>query len=156
MPQYKTHLVHCGTQFILRYYQTECNKTGIDFSVGVRSNAIDFMEPADITALFGNALQNALEASVLSEDKVIELSINRLEPSENIVVVINNSCQKSPTMDADGNWLTTKADHGTHGIGMRSIRSVAAKYQGDFYSQYNEEKRRFELRMIFYHNKVAP
>jgi len=146
---------HPTLNIILRYYQEECRKLGIQFSVGIRSNTIDFMEPTDITALFGNALQNALEAAGPSEEKAIELSINRLSPSENVVVVISNSCAVPPEINANGGWLTTKENKEAHGIGLKSIQSVVAKYQGDFYSQYSSEQNRFELRMIFYSSKLT-
>lgn len=58
--------VHTGNEFldiILRNKAANAREKQIDFSAMVDFNGIDFMEPFDISTLFGNAIDNAIEAS---------------------------------------------------------------------------------------------
>ena len=48
---------------ILKDKAAKAREKQIDFSAMVAFNGIDFMEPLDISTIFGNAIDNAMEAS---------------------------------------------------------------------------------------------
>ena len=65
--------MHTGNEFldiILKDKAAKAREKQIDFSAMVDFNGIDFMEPLDISTIFGNAIDNAMEASEpLPEDR---------------------------------------------------------------------------------------
>lgn len=107
-----------------------CSSEGITLSVMADGAALGFMEPSDIYSLFGNALDNAIEAVRQLEDRerrVISLSVRR---SHNMVVVdVENPCERVPRFE-DGLPATTKEDMTNHGFGTRSMRLIAERYGG--------------------------
>lgn len=90
---------------------------------------LDFMAPTEIYSLFGNALDNAIEAVLpLAEDKrTISLFVKR---SHNMVSIhIENYFSGERTFIGDLP-VTTKADKEYHGYGMLSMKTVVEKYGG--------------------------
>lgn len=123
-----------------------CEKNHISFSYLVDGAKLSFMTSADIAALFGNALDNAIEKQFAeSEDKrFISLSVK--EKNGYIYVHIDNRCSISPEF-IDGMPQTTKQDKSHHGFGTKSISNIAAKYKGEVYMSVEDE--RFNLDILF-------
>lgn len=101
---------------------------GIDFHVKAEIQKPLPLEKTDICAVFGNALDNAVEyVSRLEQDmRYINLEA-RLGRGMFVLKVVN------PCMELiSGNELppTTKKDKGAHGLGLKSIRQIAEKYDG--------------------------
>ena len=44
--------------------------------------------------------------------------------------------QKEDVLEKNPGLLTTKEDRGHHGIGLSVVRSIAAKYQGNFQARW--------------------
>jgi hypothetical protein len=106
-----------------------CQKQKIKFSYIVDGKRLDFMDSLDVYSLFGNALDNAIEAlSDVSEDKRI-ITINIRERNSLLGIHIENYCPKTLTFK-DGLPTTTNADVEKHGFGTKSIRYVTNKYHG--------------------------
>ena len=107
-----------------------CRRKGIQLSYLVDGAGIDFMRPADIWSLLCNGLDNAIECETGVEDpekRIIFLSIGRREKM--LALHLENYCEKKVVFE-DGLPKTDKADKENHGIGVRSIRYIAAKYGG--------------------------
>lgn len=106
-----------------------CSNEDIAFTVMADGAALDFMEPSDVYALFGNMLDNAIEAVRKlreRERRAISLSVRR---SHSIVVVdVENPCDKPPRFE-DGLPVTTR-DRTIHGFGTRSMRTIVERYGG--------------------------
>ena len=51
---------------------------------------------------------------------------------------IKNS-KTNNTQEKDGQFKTDKKDKALHGIGLKSVRQIVEKYQGDIKIQYDEE-----------------
>ena len=120
---------------ILTEKRLMCSTEGIELSVVADGSALDFMVPADIYALFGNALDNAVEAvrSVADpEHRVITLLVQRRR--DMVSVNVENYRTGEPAFGADGLPRSTKADHANHGFGMRSMRSTAERYGGSLHA----------------------
>lgn len=94
-----------------------------------------FLDEVDLCALFGNVLDNALEAVARIDDasrRVINLRAVRrgrllVLHCENYVA----NAGAGLVMGADGLPRTSKADERDHGFGLRSIRLVVEKYHGN-------------------------
>jgi len=64
---------------ILARYGHQCLERHIAFHTDIRSGIIDFIADTDITSLFCNLLDNAIEAAGCSPDSFIEISVCKRE-----------------------------------------------------------------------------
>ena len=129
---------------ILSRYMQECFDKHIDFQVDVRSGILDFISDADMSALFCNVLDNAVEAAEIVPDSYIELSAVKRPNTAFVVITAVNSCRKSPFSPSDKTLLKThKKDSAQHGFGIKSIKRVVNKYHGDIQMYYNDESATF-------------
>ncbi len=102
------------------------------------------MEKQDICALFGNALDNALEAVQKAARAGTKNHPGEPPRQRNAGASGKNSCEPvSWEAGADGLPATTKRDRAEHGLGLRSIRKVAEKYSGSM--EIRRENGAFEL-----------
>lgn len=107
-----------------------CEQHGIRLSCMVDGSKLSVMSVSDICALFGNALENAIEAvSKLEnpEDRIISFQVRQNRGM--LVVTVDNYFTGDLTFREDLP-RTTKEDHAFHGYGLKSIRMVAEKYGG--------------------------
>ena len=106
-----------------------CKHNNINLSVIADGEKLGFMSDTDIYALFGNILDNAIEAVIKVEGgRSIGLSIK----SANSFLIINafNEFQGELKMSG-GLPQTTKKDAKHHGYGLKSIRYIVDKYHGE-------------------------
>ena len=112
-----------------------CSGEGIVLTVVADGAALGFMAPADIYALFGNALDNAIEAARAVADperRAISISVRRR--GNMVAVSVENCCAAEPRFSAEGLPLTTKTDTANHGFGVRSMRAIARRYGGSLHA----------------------
>lgn len=104
-----------------------------------------FMKPTDISILFGNALDNALESVeklAEVEKRLVHVSIARQKSFLRIRV---ENCYAGELHFTDGLPATGK-DARYHGYGMKSIRSIVEKYNGSLTIKAQDGW--FELRIL--------
>ena len=114
-----------------------CEQNGISFSCMIDGENFDFMDSGDLYCLFGNLIDNALEAVTKIKDvkkRIINLSAKR---KGNIVVIEENNYFAGKLEFADGLPLTTKDDKRYHGFGTRSLKIIARKYDGELIASTN-------------------
>lgn len=128
---------------ILARYGHQCLNRHIAFHTDIRSGIIDFIADTDITSLFCNLLDNAIEAAGGIPDSFIEISVCKREKTPFIVITVINSSRKNPFDEQNGKLATTKLNKRKHGFGIKSIRKTVAKYQGDMQMYYNQESLTF-------------
>ena len=107
-----------------------CEQNGINLSCMVDGEKLEFMETGDLYCLFGNLIDNALEAVREIEEKerrVINLTVK--EKGGCLLVQEENYFNGTRRFE-DGLPVTTKADTSSHGFGMRSLRMIVKKYGG--------------------------
>jgi len=124
---------------ILYRYMRQCDKKHIAFHADIRSKTTDFIANNDLTSLFCNLLENAMEAAEEISESFIEINTSRREKTSFIVITVINSCRKNPFSMKNGNLLTHKSDKHKHGFGIKSIRRVIEKYHGDMRMYYNDD-----------------
>lgn len=98
-------------------------------------NSISGINAYDLCNLLGNILDNAIEGTEnLSNGKFIEVVMDADEFKLNILV--SNSIE-TPVIETNKNLKTSKRGNGLHGLGIKTIRSLAEKYNGtaDFYEE---------------------
>ncbi len=127
---------------LCRYIQL-CRERNIDFRADVRSGLLAGVTYHDLTALFSNLLDNALEASSGMPGSYIELSVTRQENASLTVVSLINSCPDNPFSGKTGRLVSSKRDSLRHGYGIRSIERVVKAYHGEMQMYYEEERMEF-------------
>lgn len=123
-----------------------CEKNKISFSYLVDGEKLSFMSTADIAALFGNALDNAIERQLSEGEEKRFISLSVREQMGCIYLHMDNYCS-SPIEFVDGLPQTTKADKLHHGFGTKSITNIVNRYGGEIVMCVEDE--RFNLDIIF-------
>lgn len=109
-----------------------CSETEISLTFMGDGKILDFMSATDIYSMFGNILENAIEASEkidVAERKAVSLTV---EQKGDFVCVncINFINESLPAFDGGLPPTTKKSGAGFHGYGLKSIRNIAEKYGG--------------------------
>lgn len=134
---------HAFLNAILCRYKKQCLSLHISFLTDIRSGTVDFMADSDITSLFGNLLDNAVEACEGIPEAFIELTVQKREKTPFVVITMVNSCRKNPFSDHPAfqsqKLISAKSDKRKHGFGMKSIRKVISKYHGDMQMYYKDD-----------------
>lgn len=108
-----------------------CEARGIDVHCVIDGEKLSFIDPIDIYALFGNAIDNAIECVEKfqqKEQRFIDICV--AEKQHFLYIRISNPIETSPEYE-DGLPKTTKKNKQYHGIGLKSIRHIAEKYGGN-------------------------
>lgn len=135
---------------VLYHYQHECKEKKILFYTDIRSKTTTFLADYDVTSLFSNLLENAVEAAGKVSGSYIELSVTRRENAPFVVLTLINSCEADPFSRFDGRLISRKPDPGRHGFGIRSIRKVVERYNGDMRMYYDAEAAVFHTVLTLY------
>ena len=146
----KKSVTYCNHQLlnlITHRYFNLCSASGINLDVNIQNTNLSFMSEHDITSLFDNLLENALEAAKNSVNKQIYFSGN-LKLERFLVITIENSCD-TPPMFCAGRMISHKSDKRLHGIGQRSIKRVVEKYGGNITADYVSENKKFTVVITF-------
>ncbi|HBE98583.1 MAG TPA: hypothetical protein DDW18_00815 [Firmicutes bacterium] len=116
--------------FILAEKSLYCKNNGIKFSILADASALDKMNSNDIYSLFGNALDNAVEAvsNVKKENRTIIFNV--IPKGKFITIHIENYTNEDVVFH-DGLPITRK-DKDYHGYGIKSILRVIKKYDGTY------------------------
>ena len=101
------------------------------------------MQHHDLTALFCNLLDNAMEAAELIPDSYIEITVQKKEPSPFVVIVVINSCRCEPDYDNNHLPISRKPDRFRHGYGLKSIKKVVKRFHGDMQMYYDDHSATF-------------
>lgn len=128
---------------ILSRYNKNCQNQKISLRVDIRSGILNSLNYNDLTALFCNLLDNAVESAKKIPDSYIELSVTHNDDISCIVIAMINSCRTNPFCKKTGKLISTKKDSLSHGYGMKSVKKIAKKYDGDIKAYYDEDNLEF-------------
>lgn len=112
-------------------------ENGIKYQVQVEFPQHTNIRSADLCAILGNLLDNALEAVKqisVPEQRLIQLTIRRI--NQMLIIKVENSFITSPVKQ-NGELKTSKDDSGLHGWGLKSAQTAAEKYDGMVQTSYN-------------------
>ena len=121
--------IHTGNNFLdilIKDKAEKAREKHIDFSASIDFGGIDFIEPLDVSTLFGNGIDNAIEASekLSEEQRVILVKAGKVQNF--VSILVENNC--SDEAHTDGH--TTKEDKFLHGFGISNMQKAAEKYNG--------------------------
>ena len=110
-----------------------CQKKNINLKCFADCSKLNFITEADLYSLFGNMIDNAIEAVTKIEDvnkRSISLIVRNALSCTSIF--ISNYYEGKIILDNNGMPKTTKSNNGYHGYGLKSIKLIVDKYNGDF------------------------
>ncbi len=124
-----------------------CARHSIALTCVADGALLSFMNVVDLSSLFGNILDNAIECELRIADKsrrLVHLMVyNR---KDLLFIQCENYCDDPPALEEDGLPKTTKDDPDRHGYGLKSIRYTAEKYGGSM--SINMKDDWFELTVV--------
>ena len=107
-----------------------CSRNAIKLAVIADVRSIDFIGDIDMYSLFGNILDNAIEAVTKLDGprRIINMTVREVN---SFVSVHAENCFDGALKLRDGLPVTTKDDKIEHGYGVASIRHTVKKYGGE-------------------------
>ena len=107
-------------------------KTGIKLTCMADCKKLSFIDDSDLYILFGNAIDNAIEAVRKIENKEKRyIGFTVYSNNDLISINVNNFFEGHIKLNKDGLPITTKENKDYHGFGMKSIKMIVDKYSGD-------------------------
>ena len=126
-----------------------CRNKGINFSFSPNNIKFEFVDETDICCILSNLLDNAIEATEKSSEKLLNIEFFANNERNLFFIEIENSCDSQPKMK-DGHLTTTKKDKNKHGIGVYSVEKTVSKYNGEMYFKYDEDKKKFRISVMLH------
>lgn len=124
------HSRNAALDVVLANKMLTCNSMNINITCMADGRRLGFVDDCDVYALFGNILDNAIEAVDRVEEpeqRIITLSV---ENRENFLLIECENYFSGKLVFDDGLPVTTKEDTVNHGFGTHSIRMLTEKYGG--------------------------
>ncbi len=131
---------------VLTSQSLRCHREGISFTCVVDGTLLSFMTSMDICTIFGNALDNAVEAVLQVDDpekRLIHLSVSAQRSF--LLIRVENYFEGDLRME-NGLPKSSKGDDRFHGFGVKSIRYSAQRYGGTV--SISTENHWFDLKIL--------
>lgn len=123
-----------------------CNRHGVKLCCIIDGKKLSFMSQADLYALFGNIIDNAIEAVEPLDEGKKTISLSIKEVSGFLTINIHN--YYGGEIEFEGKLpKTTKGDGAYHGYGMKSVRLLCDKYGGEM--SIKTDNQVFNLNIVF-------
>ncbi len=140
--------VHSGNRVIdtvLTAKRMRAREDQVEVSYVIDGTLLDFLGPLDVTAVLGNAMDNALEASRVLEagDRLVRVA---LFAQDDFVMLRVENTFDGVLRRSNGRIVSRKGEPG-HGYGLRNIEAAVEKYGGSI--SITADDGWFSLRMLF-------
>ncbi|BBF43920.1 sensor histidine kinase [Lachnospiraceae bacterium KM106-2] len=126
---------------ILNYKAEIAKQKGIKFESCIALSQLD-LEDMEICSVFGNILDNAIEANEGTQCREPFINLAIEENREGVSITCSNTYMIEPVIE-DNIIITTKEDKGIHGIGTRNVKNIVEKYHGIL--EYHTEQNIFSV-----------
>ena len=118
---------------------------GIRFTSKLRVQENLPIAPEDLCIIFGNALDNAIEAcDRLPADAERTIALHLLQDAHTLTCIVTNTAPSRRS----ASFVTSKADKAQHGFGLNNIREALDKY--GVMPEITWEDGRFTLAFVFF------
>ena len=123
-----------------------CQNKEIELKFIVDGGALSFMEDMDVSALFGNMLDNAIESAEKQQEKQKRLIWLYVTKEKQFVRIRTENYCDEKVRFKNGMPVTTKKDRRLHGYGMKSMKKIVEKYGGSVMAGKTDNW--FELKIL--------
>ncbi len=116
-----------GIFLLLNQITQQAAKRGINLTISAMRASVEKIPLYDLNILLANLFNNAVEAAERTEEKKVEIRIEKNRAYLQIMVqnsVVGNPLRENPRL------TTSKDDKDLHGFGMPIIQTIVEKYQG--------------------------
>lgn len=113
--------------YIINNKLSAAKEQGIEIKAEIENLAFDYMDSVDFSALLNNLLDNAIHGALESKSPKLEVQISAKKGFD--IITVKNSIDES-VLERNPEFVSTKGEPG-HGYGMKQIRSIVEKYNGD-------------------------
>ncbi len=117
---------HFAVNALLQYFAGQAKTNGIGFSAQTAIPADVAIPEEALAVLFGNLLENALEACIRERKAII--TVHAKIDNGALFLKIKNTFTGKVKKRSDGLYLSTK--HEGRGIGLRSVRGIVSEHNG--------------------------
>lgn len=119
---------------------------GIEFLTNIQIPENIFIDAIDICIIFGNALDNCIEACEQADSNSKEIKISIVYENNSIICKIINTAKNN-----NNKFLhTTKKDYKNHGFGIENIKCSLSKYKNVF--RFSQTENEFILSFVIFNN----
>lgn len=109
----------------------DCKKKSIRLLMLLEGERINFLKPLDVTAIFGNALDNCIRAVENLSENRREITVRMIEREGWLILRFENEFEGELLRDEFGALTSTRGgESGYHGFGIKSIEFTVGKYDG--------------------------
>lgn len=128
---------------ILNDKSLKCSKYDIDLFCDINFRFCDFVEMIDVSAIFANTLDNAIEAcQKVKENRYIHI---RGTMVKSYYIIKCESSKVNQIKIKNNKVITSKKNKIFHEIGLQSVKSSLKKYNGEL--KIIDEKNKFVLKI---------
>nr|WP_297932674.1 GHKL domain-containing protein [uncultured Blautia sp.] len=120
-----------------------CKHDNIELDINMQDIVFDFMEKTDVTALFANLLDNAIEACKKDKQNTSRILLRIHKFKDYVIIKMTNTMSQTPKK-TDNRLVSTKEGH--TGLGMSILSDLANKYCGNINYSYTDIE--FETNII--------
>ena len=113
--------------YIINSKLSMAKEQGIEIKAEIENLSFSYMDSVDFSSLLNNVLDNAINGALESEGKRLEVNIVSEKGFD--VITVKNSIDGSVLKD-NPELATSKEEPG-HGYGMKQMKAVTEKYEGN-------------------------
>lgn len=110
-------------------YQRKCREASVDFSAMIELPEEPPMDSVELCTLFGNLLENALEACQKAPKEQRRITLRGAPQGGQLLITVKNTFDGTVLKEED-HLISRKGTCG--GLGIKSIRAIASRHQGEY------------------------
>ncbi|MBE6006288.1 MAG: GHKL domain-containing protein [Sarcina sp.] len=113
---------------VLLYFSREAKEEGIEYKVNIGIPEDIKIAKTDLSILFGNLLENAVEACRRQTSGARKIHVRGQTRDNVLTFAIDNTYEIIPEKDKKGRFRSMK--HSGAGIGTESVKNIVSRYHG--------------------------
>ncbi len=125
---YKSYLQNSIADIVITQKAELAEKAGVKLSVTGVMGEVN-IKRTDMSSLISNLLDNAIEAAAKCQGGFVQLKVKM--QGDYIYISTLNSIAKMPVI-VGTDFVTTKPDRENHGMGIKIIKDIVHRYNGEF------------------------